>query len=49
MLFANRATWAHAICAAAEAAGLNVGRLLDGPELQAVKGSGDPRVIMNSY
>ncbi|MDP3137503.1 MAG: xylulose 5-phosphate 3-epimerase, partial [Burkholderiaceae bacterium] len=49
MLFANRATWAHAVCAAAEAAGLELERLLDGPELQAVRGSGDPRVIMNSY
>lgn len=49
MLFANRTTWAHAVSAASEAAGLEVERLLDAPELQAVRGTGDPRIIMSSY
>lgn len=49
MLFANRTTWAHAVYAAAQAAGLEVEGLLDAPELRAVRGSGDPRTIMSSY
>lgn len=49
MLFANRTTWAHAVAAAADAGGLDVDRLLDPPELQAVRGSGDPRAVMSQY
>lgn len=49
MLFANRTTWAHAIVAAAQAAGLELQQLLDPAELQAVQGAGEPHVIMSSY
>ena len=49
MLFANRTTWAHAVVAAAEAGGLDLDRLLEPPELQAVRGAGDPRAVMSQY
>jgi phosphoketolase len=49
MLFANRTTWAHAVAAAADAAAMDIDRLLDAAELQAVRGSGDPRAVMSSY
>jgi phosphoketolase len=49
MLFANRTTWAHAVAAAADALGLPVEKLLEPLEVQAVRGHGDPAVIMSRY
>jgi phosphoketolase len=49
MLFANRTTWAHAVAAAAEAAGLPVEQLLDPEEVKAVRGVGDPAAVMSKY
>jgi len=49
MLFANRTTWAHAVAAAAQAAGVAVDRLLEPAEAKAVRGEGDPAVVMNKY
>lgn len=49
MLFANRTTWAHAVTAAAGAAGLKLEQLLGPAELRAVRGQDAPRAIMSQY
>lgn len=49
MLFANHTTWAHAVAAAADAAGLELEQLLEPAELRAVRGQDDPRAIMSQY
>ena len=49
MLFANRTTWAHAVAAAADAAGLELEQLLEPAELRAVRGQDNPRTIMSQY
>jgi phosphoketolase len=45
MLFANRCTWAHVVAEAAAALGVDVTKLLDGGELAAVAGEGDPTTL----
>jgi phosphoketolase len=45
MLFANQATWAHVVQAAAQLLGKPLGDLLSGAEIAAVQGSGDPRCL----
>lgn len=49
MLFANRTTWAHAVAAAADAAGIAIEQVLEPAEAKAVRGEGDPRAIMSRY
>lgn len=49
MLFVNRTTWIHAVAAAAQAAGGAVDRLREPAEAKAVRGEGDPAVVMNKY
>ena len=46
MLFANRCTWAHALVAIAEGLEIAPEELLDPAELAAVRGQGDPTVLM---
>ncbi|MEX6501107.1 xylulose 5-phosphate 3-epimerase [Pseudomonas zhanjiangensis] len=45
MLFANRASWAHVLEAAAELLGVALEHLLDADERAAVAGRGEPRVL----
>jgi phosphoketolase len=45
MLFANRCTWAHALVEVAQVLSLPRESLLDGEELAAVEGRGDPKVL----
>lgn len=45
MLFANHATWAHVLEAAAELLGVPLEQLLDAEERAALAGKGDPRVL----
>jgi len=45
MLFANRCTWAHALVEVAQVLSLPRESLLDGDELAAVEGDGDPKVL----
>lgn len=45
MLFANRATWAHALEAASEAAGLDLNALLSPAERDALAGEGEPDAL----
>lgn len=46
LLFANRATWAHAVDAAARVTGRNRTALLDEAEIAAIDGWGDPHAVM---
>ncbi len=46
MLFANRCTWAHAVDAAASCLGRPVQDWLSSEELAAIRGVGDPRLVM---
>lgn len=45
MLFANRCTWAHVIEHCSDLLGVQRKALLDTPELEALSGHGDPRVV----
>ncbi|MCG6656370.1 xylulose 5-phosphate 3-epimerase [Halomonas campisalis] len=45
MLYANRATWAHVLEEACEAAGLDLETLLDEAERLALAGEGDPEAL----
>ena len=46
MLFANRCTWAHVAAEAASALGVDAAQVLRADELAAVRGQGDPRIVM---
>jgi phosphoketolase len=49
MLFANRATWAHAVKAAVELLGLPAKDFLSREELDAVEERGDPEVLRQGF
>lgn len=48
MLFANRSTWAHAVAAVADALEIPWDDVLGQDEQQAIRGTGEPRVVMMS-
>jgi phosphoketolase len=45
MLFANRCTWAHALAAVADSSGRPLTAFLEGNEIAALHGEGDPQSL----